>query len=506
MREFINIIEQLNESTGLAGRKPGDVFKNEKGDEVTFNDIEFFPEVGKYTPEELEHALAEVNKKVPNIIWQNNPSSRTGGFALISFGNFVIGQYLQQIKPSRNDNYIPNTFNVDGSTYKFGGKAAAKSEAGLSPQDLLSNKLDLTIADIMNQLASSLGTDNPLYAVAHKIAIGQPLPMSFDAPKGVSFTAFRDYFCEILQPIALQKGQYTGNAADAASKFLGGSFQNTTISFDQSKTAGLSDSIMTTKDGRSVLVSTKGGKGATASVKNLLDQINQLSETPDGQKFLAKHKGVVDLLQDIQKAGMAGAPLMLGVKYGIISPDDAEMIRAFKQIGPVNMDNIEQLGLSKKLLKLAQERGTDNPDNVNLYYHLIAAVAHKAAEEVNEKTKFSSAAADILNNGALIQMYTKANEGKDKWTLQEFNTVYPGKSIKGVFLSAGKTYYSTDIKGNYTFKIDKGAGTTKDDDATTVTRAKREKNTDTDDFAASAKDIVNPVSKPKEKGIRAKRK
>lgn len=509
MREFINIIEQLTESTGLAGRKPGDVFRNENGDEAIFNDIKFFPEGGgKYTPEELDQALAQVEQQVPNIQWQNSRSGRTGGFAIISFGNFVIGQYLQEVKPSRNDNKISNTFTVDGSTYKFGGKSAAKADAGLSPQDLLVDKLDLTIPGIMNQLASSLGTDNPLYAIAHNIAMGQPLPMTFDAPEGVSFTAFRDYFCEILQPIALQKGQYTGNAGEAADKFLGGSFQQTLISFDDSKTAGLSDSVMSTKDGRSVLVSTKGGKGATASAKNLVDQINQLEETPDGQKFLQKHSEVVTLLREIQDAGQAGAPLMLGIRYGIISPDDADMIRAFKKLSPVSMDNLGQLGLSKNLLKLAQGRKTDDPDNVNLYYHLMAAVAHKAAEEVNDKTKFSVAAADILNNGALVQVYTKASEGKGQWTLQEFNTVYPGESIKGVYLSAGKTYYSTGIKGNYTFKIDKGSGKPKDDEEVSAPeiRAKREKNAGRDELATAARDIVNPVNKPRETGTRTKRK
>ena len=509
MREFINIIEQLTESTGLAGRKPGDVFKNENGDEVIFNDIKFFPEGGgKYTPEELEQSLSEIEEQVPGIVWQNSRSGRTGGFALISFGSFVIGQYLQEIKPTRTENKVSNTFTVDGAIYKFGGKAAAKADAGLSPQDLLVDKLDLTIPNIMTQLASSLGTNNPLYAVAHNIAMGQPLPMTFDAPEGVSFTGFRDYFCEILQPMALQKGQYTGNAGEAAAKFLGGSFQKTLISFDDSKTAGLSDSVMSTSDGRSVLVSTKGGKGATASAKNLVDQINQLEETPDGEKFLRKHSEVVTLLREIQDAGQAGAPLMLGIRYGIISPDDAEMIRAFKKIGPVSMNNLGQLGLSKNLLKLAQSRKTDDPDNVNLYYHLMASVAHKAAEEVNDKTKFSAAAADILNNGALVQVYTIASEGKGKWTLKEFNTVYPGESIKGVYLSAGKTYYSTGIKGNYTFKIDKGSGKPKDEQEVSApdTRTKREKNAGRDELATSARDIVNPINKPRETGTRTKRK
>ena len=130
MREFINIIEQLFESTGLAGRKSGDVFKNENGDEVIFNDIKFFPENGgKYTPEELDQALDEISVQVPEIFWQNSRSGRTGGFALISFDNFVIGQYLQEIKLSRTENTISNTFTVNGSTYKFGGKAAVKNKS-----------------------------------------------------------------------------------------------------------------------------------------------------------------------------------------------------------------------------------------------------------------------------------------------------------------------------------------------------------------------------------------
>jgi len=93
--------------------------------------------------------------------------------------------------------------------------------------------------------------------------------------------------------------------------------------------------------------------------------------------------------------------------------------------------------------------------------------------------------------------------------LQEFNTVYPGKSIKGVYLSAGKTYYSTGIKGNYTFKIDKGSGKPKDDEETTTTpaaRVKREKNAGKDELATSARDIINPVNKPRETGTRTKRK
>lgn len=464
MRDILNKLESLTESTGLAGRKTGDTFRNPDGDEIVFDNVKFYPEQGgKLEPEELDNILLQTNSELGNIKWMNNKSARTGGFAIATFsgpeGPRYYGRYLESVKPSFTDNYVPNQ--VDD--YRFAGKAAAKAQAGLSPQDLLTDKIDLTANDILKQLAQNLGTDNPLYNIAYNIAHGEPLPMTIDAPEGVSFSAFRDYFCEILQPIALQKGQYKGNAGEAAEIFLDGSFEDTVISFDDTKTAGLSDSIMTNSEGKYVKISTKGGKGATASTSNLVNSVNELSATVNGQKLLEKYSDTIETLREIQKQGQAGAPLYLGVKYGIIDQDDAETIKTFKKLGPASMDKIDDLGLSDNLVQLAKSRKTDNPDNVNLYYHLMAAVAHKAAEEVNDKTDFSKAAADILNNGALVQVYTKAKEKGNQWILNEFDTEYPGESTKGVYLSAGKTYYSTGIKGNYTFKIDRGQGKPKEE-------------------------------------------
>lgn len=486
MRDLLDKIELLVESTGLAGRKPGDVFRNSQGDEIVFNNIEFFPsEGGKFDSQQLQQTIFQIEKQTGPIQWQNTKTPRSGGFALASFSNqdgeFFVGRYLEQIKPDKTDNYVPNQV----GDYKLASKAAEKTQAGLSPQDLLKDKIDLNISDIMNQLAESLGTDNILYHVAHKLAVGEPLPISFPAPKDISFSAFRDYFCEILQPIGLQKGQYTGNAGEAAEIFLGGSFEDTLISFDDSKTAGLSDSIMTTSDGRSVKISSKGGKGATASSKNLLNSIDELSETKEGKKLLFKYQDIVEMLREVQTRGQAGAPLYLGTKFNIISEKDSDMISNLKNLRPINIKDIGKVKLSNNLVKLALSRATDNPDSVNLYYHLLAAVAHKAAEKVNQETNFSSAASEILNNGALVQVYTKARQGKENWTLDEFTTVYPGKSIKGVYFSAGKTYYSTGIKGNFTFKIDKGSGVSKDDSSKTTKQMAK----DEDDFLDVAKDI-----------------
>lgn len=457
MRDLIDSIQELEESVGLANRKSGDVFTNADGEEITFNELNFYPSGGgQFKPEQLEKALKDIQKGYPNIQWQNEKSSKTGGFGIASFttdnGPMYIGRYFNNIKPSKTDNYISNKI----GDFNFAGKAAAKAQSGLSPQDLLSNKINLTSKAILKQLAVSLGTENPFYKVAVAVASGKGFPIKFKPPEKASFTGFRDYFCEILQPMALQSGMYSGNAGEAAEKFLDGDFSDTLISFDDSKTAGLSDSVMSQADGKMVKVSTKGGKGAQASAKNLIDGISDLQLSVDGRKLLKTHKNIIDMVQRIQQAGQHGAPLMLGIEYGIITQKDADIVKNLRTAPLVKMKDVDKLGLTANLKKLAKKRETDNPNSVNMYYHLLAAIAHDAAKKVNEDTNFSQAASDILNNGALIQVYTKAKESKNEWVLEDFETVYPGKNIKGVYLSAGKTYYSTGIKGNFTFKIDKG--------------------------------------------------
>jgi hypothetical protein len=504
MRDILDKLTLLIEATGLAGRKPGDPFQNDAGETITFNNIQFFPEGGgRYEPEELDQAIAQVSKQIPNIQWQNAKTTRAGGFALITFdtksGPTTIGRYLNDVKADPVQNTIDNKFVMNGQNWKFASKSAKKEQSGLSPLDLLTDRDLQTIPGIMNQLAKSLGTSHPLYAVAHKVAIGEPLPMSFKAPKDIPFAAFRDYFCEILQPIALQKGQFNGNAMDAAERFLDGSFEDTLITFGATKTGGLTDSVISTKDGKTLLISSKGGKGAEASAKNLYDEVQKLKTNPTGQKFLKKYAKEVQLLDDMIGAGMHGAPLKLAVDEGLIDAEEAEQVKALRNLPKIDLENVGGLKLSAKLKNLAKSRKTKNPTSVNIYMHLIAAIAHKVAEHVNATTNFPKAAADILNNGALVQVYTKANEGKDQWTLNEFKTVYPSDAIKGVFLSAGKNYSSTEIKGNFTFLIDQGQGKPKassGDDAPEST-VEPSKTQDTDDLAKAASDITEPRSKRK---------
>lgn len=497
MRDLLDKLSLLVESTGLAGRKPGDTFKNPNGDIITFKSINFYPAAGgKLDKESLDQELADLTD-TDQIQWQNSRTAKTGGFIIATFdtpsGEVNYGFYKDVIKPNPTDNYVPNQI----GDYRFAGKSAEKIQSGLTPQDLLTKRDNLTSAEIIDQLAKKLGQDNILVQVARMIASGQEFPIRFPAPEGVSFTGFRDYFCEILQPMALQTGQYTGNAGEAAKRFMGGSFSDSLISFDSAKNAGLSDSILTSEGGKYIKISTKGGKGAQASVKNLSDSIKELEKSPNGKKLSAKYKDVINLINNIESWGQVYAPLQLGVEYGVIDEEDMLTIIALRDEPSISIDEVEGADLSDNLKKLAIERSTDNPESVNLFYHLVASVAHLVATKINDKTNFSDAASDILNNGALVQVYTKAKESGKEWVLENFDTIYPGESIEGVYLSASKNYFSTGIKGNFTFRINRGDPVQSDSGKGKKSSSKKDSQTEKD-FEKGAAAIARGLRKPKQ--------
>jgi hypothetical protein len=464
MRDLLNLIDlPLTESRGLGARRPGEEFISDSNpnDKIYVNSVTFYPQNSTAYPtyEEMVDALKELIDSMGNVyldlIGKFDQKDRAFGIAV--FDRAVPGQQLAFVKPYRQIKADPTQNQWDNQRgipgYKYNSKAAAKTQAGMTPQDILTvQQSDLDANGIVKQIEQKFGVNSPLTLVARGVAAGQQMPITIPAPGDLSFSAFRDYFCELLHPIALQTGQYKGNAADAAKKFLGGAgFADCSINFGTDKTEGLSDSIMVGPDGQKIKISSKGvGGGAAASAKNILDSVDELSKT--NPRLAKKHSEVVQLVRDIVQNGQAGAPLMLGVKYKIITEQDAQQIRDLKDLPPKSMEAAKNI-LGGKIRALALSRSPNDVDNVNLYFHCMAAVAHKVAEHVNDTTNFSDAASEILNNGALIQVTTYATEGPGQWKLERFETHHPGQTVTGVKFSAAKTYYSTGIKGNFTFKI-----------------------------------------------------
>jgi hypothetical protein len=93
---------------------------------------------------------------------------------------------------------------------------------------------------------------------------------------------------------------------------------------------------------------------------------------------------------------------------------------------------------------------------------MTASIAYNVADYVNKNTNFGQAASEILNNAALVQIYTSTSVSADTITITKMEAVYPSKTISNVYLDASKVYYSTGGKGNFTFTIMKNGATKKD--------------------------------------------
>ena len=469
MRNLITLIESLSvldESTGLANRKPGELWKDAQGNELAFQSLEFFPQGGGAykSPSELVGAKVDHADNKGQVHWTNQATARTGGFGIATFadakGNPVyVGKWFQQISPNFANNFWKNSDILPGFAYQ--SKASNKESSGYKPSDILTNFKSNTPESIAKQIVAKFGanSDEGRAVMAFMKSKGDVIAV----PKGnMQMTAFRDYMCEMLQPIALVRGmKVKGNAAEAAKNFFGNaSYGDCVISFNEGVSGGLYDSLLVNSNGKQIKLSSKGESGAMASVVNFLRCIEELDATPQGRKLHDKHQDVIDIIDTIDRGGHFGGPLELASHYGIIDNDDVHLVPLLKNFGP--KDKIEW-GNHKKLEKLYNDRVANDPTTLVPAEHMIAAIAYKVADYVNEHTNFSAAASEILNNSALVQMYTFIKESGNEFHIT-FEAKWPATAVTGVKLSAGKTYMSTAKGGgNMVFKILRGGAKDVDD-------------------------------------------
>jgi hypothetical protein len=422
------------------------------------------------------------------VHWANQANSGTRAFGIATFtdeqGNPVyLGRFFKEIKPNKADNKWENNDTFPGFIWQ--SKSSKKESSGYKPSDFLTDLKSQTPASLAAQVIAKFGpkSDEARAIVAFMKSNTTPIRV----PKGnMELTAFRDYMGEILQPIALVMGKKVkGNADEAALAFFGAvNYSDCVISFNEGVSGGLYDSLLVNSKGKQIKLSSKGESGAMASVVNFLRCIEELEATSQGRRLRQKHQDVVDIIDAIDQGGHFGGPLELASHYGIIDDDDVYFVPLLKNIGP--QEKIDW-GKHKKLQKLYDERQAANPETLVPAEHMIAAIAYKVADYVNEHTNFSAAASEILNTSALVQMYTYIKESGTDFEIT-FDAKWPSTAVTGVKLSAGKTYMSTAKGGgNMVFKILKGGAKDVPDTEETGASRKTSAKVSTDDLDAVIK-------------------
>ena len=450
----------LAEAKGIFGRNPGDPFVGPGEETAEFVQVVALPEfsddgggaiAGQYeSPEARDQAIAAFEKdNNTQITWVNAPNSGSLAFGIAQLRtsdgkDMFWGRYLKQVGPNLmslwSNSQIP-------AGWKLQTKGAKKLDAGLEPQHLIKTESHFQGATqvISTVERNASADDKEILVNALKQAANGQLPVF---PGQLSnLEVLRDYFGEIMGPVAMMGGAVGGDVELARQELAGGAeWNNLKIFWPQSMNYNLVDSIFIAPDGKEIGISSKGGKGAAASAKNLYDSLQKNSAN---KELMNNTKFIAEIVTIIQEQPADTAPFTLGEKFGLITPAlKAEAYNAIKT-GKVTFDN-----LSDEATKITSGiNWQSSVQGFNVGYAIVASVARAVASHVNQNPKFSNQAIALLNTASIIQLYTKMGKNGNDVRVNGFDALYPPNFQGNVALDGSKNYYSSRIGGKFAFKF-----------------------------------------------------
>jgi hypothetical protein len=450
----------LEESKGLFGRNTGDKFTHHDGREYSIIQVIAFPDAQTQkfeTPEDRDATIKQFEEEhSAKIEWVNNPARNMLGFGVAQLddqdgGHVFWGKYLQSVGVDLMGSWANKQVPPGWS---LATKGAQKMLAGYDPQNLIKTDQEFS------------GTDSIINTV-YKNAPDQVKEVFKDAlqnlaqgQKQVSFpemyeqqAAVRDYFGEIMQPVALMGGVIGGQADQAREVLAGGAaWRDCKVYWPMGMNAALCDSFMIAPNGQKIGISSKGGSGAAASAKNLADAVERARDkTPElvaegGEAYYA-----AQIVEKIAGTDQRNGPIEVGKLLKVPNIDDNLNAEISKYIAEGKTD-LE--GMSKKATDLISGFAVKlETKGFNAGYALLSAASKTVAKVVNANPLFSKGAIALLNQSSIIQVYTNIGKSGNDIVLKDFRAVYPPNFQGKVMLEGGKNYYSSRIGGKMAFNI-----------------------------------------------------
>jgi hypothetical protein len=461
IRDILKLLEdmELTESArGLLYRDKGDVFfkgsdRKNPDEEITFNTVTYFPGIpGAYEEsEEMEEAIEGVGGEYPNIIWVNTPTKASKAFAVITFDvtgttdKMYFGRYFTDIKgdmAGKWNNKIDGSWTLNKTTSLKG------SYYNLKPADLYPPN---STFDSPSELYTALAADPNNNPAVPRILEGMKELLGGELPTfeniGQMITAIRDDLGESIGPVALVQGMITSDGAEAARKdILGddGSYAGAQINFPAAKNNGLVDSYLYIGKDVEIGISSKGEKGASASVKNIADGIKAAREK-GLDDLLDQYASQVTIIEDIGSISSIEFPLKYGLEQDIIDEDTAYAIKDLIRSGAVDTDHPGVLTLQSDI-----NAKLDNP-RYNAGYHALSALAKRVSANINADSEFGEACLKFLNTSPIIQLHLNGTSGDDNYKVTGFTSKYPPDFKGTVGLDATKVYSATGTNGRVSF-------------------------------------------------------
>jgi|TARA_B110000858_G_scaffold67913_1_gene78928 hypothetical protein len=444
-------INSLVESKGIMGRVLGDRFQ--KGDDVLeFQSVNLYPteQMEFESPEQRDDLIQQLEQELNSQIeWTNVPNRGSLSFGIAVFTDPELddkltywGRYFKQktvdMMGKWSNSQVPQG-------WKLQTAGAMKLDIGIDPQHLI--KTDAPFNGVLeviqavksnsagNELSESLvNALETIHTQEHPVFPGQI----------TNLPALRDYFGEIMGPVALMS-EMVGGQADAAKADLlkGLSWSECSIFWPMAMNAPLVDSYFTAPDGTRVGISSKGGKGAKASVKNIQDAI---LKAPDEMK--AQYQTTVKVVDIVQSNSAKDGPIRLAELYRILPQGLEQEINGYIQAGKQ-----DYAGLSPACTELFNY-GTPRQDvpGFNTGYAMLALLAKKVTRAINTAgPEFGQGCVAFLNQSSIVQLYCKMGKNGQDARVTGWEAVYPPNFQGTVEIDGSKNYYSSRIGGKFAF-------------------------------------------------------
>lgn len=445
----MKIRELLSEAKGLFGRSAGDLYTDELGNEYKFVKIETFPNQGKFeSHDEFQEAVEQVTHHYNDLIWVDKNPRSFGAFAVVTL----------QSDSNEEKHYAKIFSNISGNMFSkwgnnglpgltFRGKGANKANAGFKPQQLypVSNSSFNSGKDLVNTLINSPTLNDHIKEGIQTLSNGA-LPVFKDEKE--NFESIRDFLGETLQVIAITTNPQliSGQLEAARSTILGNiRWQDCSIEFPPQQNYGLVDSLITAPSGEQIGISSKGGSGADASVKNIYDA---LKNSPDElrSELTSKYPLTTNVITIIAKNRQDDGPIELGKTLGLITEENGLEIKAHLKNHHTDISK-----LSPWAQNFSKLYGTKESHGWNYGNLLLANLAKECAKKVNQDPSFSKGCLAFLNNAGIVQVYTKASVSNNDVKISSFESIYPPQFSGKILLNGSKNYYATRVSGKFAF-------------------------------------------------------
>lgn len=438
------------EAKGLMGRVAGDQFKKDT-DTLEFQNVEVYPQDRAQFDDvaERDSAITDIEQQLNSQIeWTNVPNSGSLAFGIVTLTDpshndkpTYWGRYFKMRSADMMGKWANNQV---PSGWKLQKAGAQKLELGIDPQHLIKNE---DVFQSVSDIIATVGKNSQGHSIQQELLNGLESIKNQEHPvfegQIQNLPALRDYFGEIMGPVALMSGMVGGQAEDARQDLMGGAEWSTYgVFWPQAMNYALVDSIFIGPDGTEVGISSKGGKGAKASAKNIADAIDKAPP-----ELVKAHATTVKVIKTVQESSALDGPFNLAKLFKMLPKGLEEEIKGYATQGKTDYEGISEP--AKELFNYGTPR-QDVP-GFNTGYALVALLAKKVAAKVNSDPKFGEGCIAFLNQSSIVQLYCKMGKIGDSARVTGWDAVYPPNFQGRVVLDGSKNYYSSRIGGKFAF-------------------------------------------------------